>query len=144
MKTKVLVLIPATVSPEEIGDFILRQLTPYRLDEDAPSPQARFDYLVGPLEDSFADADTENRLPESIRRDYAGNICEMGRLPVKVNAGALVTPDGAWHDLSDFGWRMSREPGPANQQAFSRWEAKLRELLQAHSHGWVVAVWAHG
>lgn len=143
MKTKVLILIPATVQPERISTYIQGQLAPYRRVEDSPSPNDRLDYLVGPLEDSFADAFTESCLPESVRQEFAGNICEVARLPEKVNAGALITPDGVWHDLADYGWKMNREPSHANLQALRQWEAKLREHLQGLSKGWVVAIWAH-
>lgn len=143
MKTKVLILTPTTVQPERISIYIQGQLAPYRRVADSPSPNERFDYLVGPLEDSFADAVTESRLPESVRQEFAGNICEVARLPDKVTAGALITPDGVWHDLADCGWKMNREPSRANQQALSQWEATEREYLQAHSKGWVVAIWAH-
>ena len=70
-----------------------------------------FVYLVG-FERGLRDAISEGRLPDHVRRALAGRVCEMNRLPPESIPGAVVTPDGAWHDLQDHGWRMVGERVP--------------------------------
>ena len=143
MKTKVFVLVPYSVPAGEISAYIHRQLEKHFRNDSDPQRNGRFDYLVGPLETLFADEVTESRLPPKTRRTYHGNICEMNRLPFDATAGAIVTADGVWHDLSDFGWRMMSDSSQANQDAISQWNIYFRELLSKHPDSWIVAIWAH-
>jgi len=143
MKTKVFVLVPHAVPPDQISSYLDRQLQQHRLIEEATTSGGRFDYLVGPLETCFDDKVTEGRLPPKIRRALQGNICEINRLPPNLNFGAIVTPDGVWHDLRDFGWKMTTEPTQENQDAATRWDLRVRELLSVNPDCWVVANWAH-
>jgi len=143
MKTKVLVLVPYSVPPDQIGSYVDRQLQHPGLNEGGEASCGRFDYLVGPLESCLDDKVTEGRLPPKIRRALHGNICEINRLPPNLNFGAIVTPDGVWHDLRDFGWKMTTEPSQENQDAATRWDLRVRELLSLNPDCWVVANWAH-
>jgi len=143
MKTKVFVLVPHAVPPDQISSYLDRQLQQHRLIEEATTSGGRFDYLVGPLETCFDDKVTEGRLPQKIGRAFQGNICEISRLQPNQRSGAIVTPDGNWHDLRDFGWKTTMEPSPENQEAESRWDLRARELLSLHPDCWVVAIWAH-
>lgn len=143
MKTKVLVLVPYTVPPDRISDYVHSQLLPHWQCDDETPIAGRFDYLVGPLDNLFNDPISEGRLPPSIRRAYAGNICEMQRLPADVEAAAVVTSDGAWSDIYGFGWKLTREPSDENSEAWREWDAHFRELLSHNADCWVVAVWAH-
>jgi hypothetical protein len=143
MKTRVLVLVPYSVRPDQIGSYVDQQLVQHRFGENGPRVGRRFDYLLGPLETCFDDKVTEERLPPKIRRSFQGNICEMNRLPTNVNSGAVVTPDRIWHDFGDFGKKMTEKPTQVNQDAARRWEVRVRELLSSHPDCWVVAIWAH-
>jgi len=118
-------------------------LAKHRFDPDVPESRGRYDYLVGAPVDCFHDPATEGQLPADVRRSYAGRICDRVSLPIDLVPGALVTPDGTWHDLADFGWKMMREPSRENQAAQARWESRYRELIALHPHCWVVEVWAH-
>ncbi len=143
MKTQVFVLVPYDVPPAEIGDFERLLLERHRFDPDEPGSRGRYDYLVGALEKSLNDPVAEGHLPPKVRRSYSGNICERKNLPPDIVPAALVTPDGEWHDLSDFGWRMLNEPSNGNREAHAQWENRYRELIVAHQDCWVVEVWAH-
>jgi hypothetical protein len=143
MKTLVFVLVPDDVPADDISEHCRRLLHPHRIDEDDPDHHGRFDYLVGAPDDCFNDTATESRLPAPLRQEYAGNICEVSRLPKDAACGALVTPDGQWHDLSDFGWRMVREPGEENRAAIAAWQRHYRSLVEAHPNCWVIAIGAH-
>ena len=46
----------------------------------------------------------------------------------------MITPDGQWHDLFDFGWRLSKTETPQNRDAWERWVVHLRAVLAAHEH----------
>ena len=143
MKTQVFILIPYDVPPAEFHDFEDLLLESHRTGEDDPPRVGHFDYLVGPLRKSLNDPVAAGRLPPSVRRAYSGNICERANLPEGVVPGALVTPDGSWHDLFDFGWRMVNESSEANLEAFAQWTAHYRELIATYEDCWVVELWAH-
>ena len=143
MKSQVFVLIPYDVAPSEIGDFERLLLEKHRLNPlDLVTP-GRYDYLVGALEKSLSDPIADGRLPPKVRRTFSGNICERANLPTDIVPAALVTPDGEWHDISDFGWAMTREPSAENRAARIQWTSRYRELIAAHQDCWVVEVWAH-
>lgn len=56
---------------------------------------------------------------------------------------AILTPDGAWHDLQDHGWRMLQEPSRANAAALGRWHAQHDTLLQRFADHVAVEVIVH-
>jgi hypothetical protein len=143
VKTQVFVLVPYDVPPAEIGDFERLLLEKHRFNPDEPGSLGHYDYLVGALEKSFNDPIAEGRLPPKVRNSYSGNICERANLPSDAVPGALVTPDGEWHDLGDFGWRLMKEPSHENRAALAQWEQRYRELMATHQDCWVVEVWAH-
>ena len=122
MKTLVQVLVPFEVSPGEIFEHVEQVLKRHQSDESVPGAGGRFDYLVGNLFDEpLNDPITIGRLPKKAQRSLAGRICEVSRLPHDRLPGGLVTPDGEWHDLRDFDWRLSAEGTVENQQAVARW-----------------------
>jgi hypothetical protein len=143
VKTQVFLLVPYDVPPDDIGDYERLLLERHRITPDDLSTRGRFDYLVGALQKSLNDPLAESRLPQTVCRAYSGNICERANLPADVVPRALVTPDGVWNDLSDFGWRMAVEPNEENCTALALWTARYRELIAAHENCWVVEVWAH-
>lgn len=105
--------------------------------------RGRFDYVVGAFAKSLNDPSAEERLPLEERKAWSGNVCDKLRVPPELVPGALVTLDGKWHDLADFGWRMTGEMSRANQDSFTRWTAHYRDMLAAAPDCWVVEVWAH-
>jgi hypothetical protein len=143
MKKKVFVLVPYDVPVSDVYDFAERLLEPHRFDPDSPRGNGRFDYLVGALEKSLNDRIAEGRLPSKVRRCLSGRICEMARLPPDVVPAALVTPNGAWHDLSDFGWRMIDGRCASNDEAYRHWSEHYREQVTAHPYCWVLEFWSH-
>jgi len=143
VKTQVFVLVPYDVPVAEIGEFERLLLEKHRIAPDDPGSRGRYDYLVGPLKKSFSDPVAEGRLPSTVRRSYSGNVCECENLRADLIPGALVTPDGEWHDLGDFGWKMINEPSVENRSAYAHWVEQYRELIAAHTDCWVVEVWAH-
>jgi len=107
-------------------------LRPHRLNEDAPDASWHLDYWTTGG-DNIADPETAAALGVADDEDLAPNVCFVSRLAGRVIPGALVTPDGAWHDLQDFGWRLAPVETPANKAAWERWAARVEELLAAHA-----------
>jgi hypothetical protein len=143
VKTHVLVFVPYDVPATELTEAVDCLLNRYRFDVESLPGTGRFDYLVAALEKSLNDPVAEARLPNKTRRAWSGNICDKSHLPRDLVPGALITLDGTWHDLSDFGWRMVNEPSTANEEALACWSGHYRELLAAAPDCWVVEVWAH-
>ena len=142
MKTQVFVLIPYDVPPETIGDYEQMVLEPHRMDPDHPKSVGRYDYLVGTSKKTLHDPVAVGRLPSKVARTYAGKICERANLPEDLLPGAVVTHDGQWHDLGDFGWRLIPKSDAENQAAIKQWRKRYTELL-AYENCWVLEVWAH-
>ncbi|HEY4263622.1 MAG TPA: hypothetical protein VGM98_25890 [Schlesneria sp.] len=144
VKTHVLVLVPYEVPGSDLGDALMSRLEQHRRVESDESPRlSRFDYLVGAFGKTLNDPIAEGRLPEQERSAWSGNVCDKSRVPLDFVPGALVTLGGAWHDLSDFGWRMVDGASAANQNSLARWSAHYRALLAAAPECWGLEVWAH-
>src|SRR5262249_54248158 len=141
LKTHVFVLVPYAVGPSAILEFAEGLLARHRMDGDDRSRGGRFDYLVG-FDGYFSDTVAEGRLPAKVLRVLHRHICEMQHLPDDLVPGALVTPDGIWHDLEDHGWRMVDQGKTSNLEAQARWSGRYRELIAEHPHCWVVEYWA--
>lgn len=140
----VYVLVPSDVPPNEISAFVDKRLAQHRRDVDGSISHGRFDYLVGSLsEQPLDDAVTLGPLPPREKRALAGRMCEISRLPAERVPGAVVTPDGIWHDLRDQGWRFMTEETTENREAFVRWTAQYQNLIAAHPWHLVVEAWAH-
>jgi hypothetical protein len=142
LKTRVLVLVPFSVGPSALLAAADELMERHRMDESRSAGGGRFDYLVG-ADGCFDDPIAEGRLPARVRRTLHRQVCEVERLPAGLVPGALVTPDGSWHDLADYGWRMVDEPSAANEEALARWRARSRELVAENPHCWVVEFSAH-
>ena len=142
LKTQVFVLIPYDTPPAQILEHELRLLEQHRFNPDDGS-KGRWDYLVGAPEKTFQDTAAEGRLPAKVRRSLSGKICEMANLPSDIIPSALVTPDGVWHDLSDFGWKMINAERDENTQARKLWATHYQDALARYRDCWVLVVWAH-
>jgi len=106
-------------------------LRPHRLNEEAYDPSWRTDYWTTG-DGHIADPQTASELGID-DADLAANVCFVPRIAGRCTPSAIVTPDGAWHDLFDFGWRVAAEETPANRAAWERWSAHAAELLAAHA-----------
>lgn len=142
MKTQVFVIVPYDVPSNEIPEFVDLLLQQSQM-KSGDSNSGRWDYGVGALAQTLNDPVAEGRLPSDVRRSLSGNICDRCRLPPDAIPGALVTPDGRWHDLGDFGWRMVDGPCEPNDIAMREWAARFHELISGHDHCWVVEAWVH-
>jgi len=115
-------------------------MQPFKVDWDDPKPWRwdRYDLLGdGP----FAD-DEVNRLVSGF--DVPSRVCRISHLPPDYEVSAAVTPDGRWHDLVDFGWRLVDGNSPQNREALIQWQAHFREIVAQHPDAIGVEVDCHG
>lgn len=143
MKTQVFVLVPSQILPDGVSGYLDHVLRKHRDSPEQQGERARFDYLVGALAQTLHDPEAVALLPEETRRDYEGNFCLSANLPSDYVPGALITCDGTWHDLSDFGWRMVARNGRSNRDAMAQWTVRYHELIRQADFQWVVEIWAH-
>ena len=142
MKTQVFVLVPLSVAPSALLGAADRLIELHRVGASGRAGGGRFDYLVG-TGGCFDDPIAEGRLPGPAKRALHRHVCEVERLSGDIVPGAIVTPDGRWHDLADEGWRMLDEPSAANEEALARWQVRCRKLLAENPYCWVVELKAH-
>jgi len=142
MKTQLHILVPTSTTLHGIADAIETLLAPHRLNhDDTIQPNWRFDYLC--LFDATLNcSETDAELPHELRHDLAGYISRVDRLRPDASAGALVTPDGAWHDCHDFGFRMMNDAA-SNDTAIKKWNNYYWQLVRDNPDCWVVETWAH-
>jgi hypothetical protein len=71
------------------------------------------------------------RIPEGVggSNEVLAGASLLRHLPPDHEASAVITPDGVWHDLEDFGWRMMREPSPGNASALAKWRLRYQTIL---------------
>lgn len=141
MKTRIHVLVPLTTPADALSDHVNRLLASHRISDDDPTSSGRFDYLCQ-LEATLNCTQTEYVLPHSVRRSFAGRISTTARLSDDATAGAVVTPDGDWHDISDCGWRMMAD-ADSNAEAERQWHRRYRNLIAEYPDCWVVELHAH-
>lgn len=66
-----------------------------------------------------------------------GDIAPVVRLPEKLDAYAVITPDGVWHECGEWFGMVLHEPG------FDEWEEDLKRLLEQHPEAVAVNVDIH-
>jgi hypothetical protein len=130
MHTLTVVLLPReTPNLWQAGSDLLKL---HRVDWDDVDRPSRLDYwTVGG--ESIADEESAAALGVASDSDLARNVCIVSRLRPDFVPGAVVTPDGRWHDLADHGWRFIDGDTPANRAAEVGWSAQARELFAAHA-----------
>jgi hypothetical protein len=129
MHTLTLVLLPPdTVNLWQAGEKLLR---PFQMIDDERKPDTRLDYWTvggGNIRDELSAV----QLAVAANRDLASNVCFVSRLPVDFIPGAIVTPDGKWHDLSDFGWKLIKGDSQDNRDTKIFWANEVGMLFAAH------------
>ncbi|WP_417387133.1 hypothetical protein [Gimesia sp.] len=145
MKTHLHVLVPASTTLSGIVDAMNALLAPHRLkDDDTIQPNWRFDYLCL-FDATLCCEETDAELPAEMH-DYRGYVSRVDRLrndiSNDVSVGAVVTPDGVWHDIDDFGHRMMN-PAELNEAALKKWSRYYWKLLEDNPDCWVIETWTH-
>lgn len=119
MKTLVFVLVPYTVPPAALLEFAEALLAPHQMRDDDRTT-GRYDYLAG-SPGSFDDRVAEGILPERMKRATHGRITTTAQLRDDSIPGAVVTPDGVWHDRDD-----------RDRRSAEAWETHYHTLIAAH------------
>jgi hypothetical protein len=129
----VLVVVPDGVT--DVPGYVREVMGRFKRTEEPGS--GRWDYytLGGNWDGEIRPADQNPRKPLS----WENNSCPVAEL--KGVGGAIVTPDGEWHDSGDCGFRMTDRPDQRSQ-ALERWEQHASNLL-SEQVGIVVALDAH-
>lgn len=143
MKTLLHVLVPGSKTLHGVWDAVDDLLERHRLKHDDVEryPHWRFDYLCR-FEATLNCCETNAELPREMYTDYAGYVSRADRLRPDVSAGAVVTPDGEWHDSFDFGFRMKNDDA-TNAAALEAWNKHYWQLMRDHADCWVMETWVH-
>jgi len=117
-----------------IGDLeptIDALVKPHQRDDVVFDAKKRWDYwTIG--DGNITDPETSAALGLTADEDYGPNVCFVSRIGGRCTPASIVTPDGTWHDLFDFGWTFRERDTPAGRDAYARWCAHAAEVLAAH------------
>jgi hypothetical protein len=120
-------LRPPIVDLRAAIDELLR---PYRLNEDHYEVSWRYDYwTVGG--GNITDAHTATAIGLTRDEDYGPNVCFVSRIGDRCIPVNIITPDGVWHGLADFGWKFRERDVPTGRAVYSRWCAHVAAVLAA-------------
>jgi hypothetical protein len=133
MHSVTIVLLPPPF--ENLEKRAVALFEPHRLDEQNYKPGWHLDYWTIGDGQQLRDEATERELgiaaDDEVLHD---NICFVRSFPGNVVASNVVTPDGTWHALTDFGWTWRGRETPEGRDAWERWVAHMRGLFDAHVH----------
>ena len=84
-------------------------------------------------------------------KELAQSVCLARELPPDKNIPhSIVTPDGKWHDVNDFGYKtiLQYEKGgtglhPQNVEPMAKWENHVRDILGNHSNHVILVLDCH-
>lgn len=74
--------------------------------------------------------------------DFARNMRFVRDLPDDYGCGSIVTPDGDWHDLEDFGWAFLQSD-EANHEPIRLWGEFCKETRVRYADHLVVELDVH-
>lgn len=143
MHTLVFVIVPEDTA--DVSGFVRVRMERHRQGPD-PSRRGMWDYYTigGNYDGEVLPVGTPRRKPLTVEN----NICPVVELTC--SCGALVTPDGTWHDSEEsrgVGRPNRRRCGraPEEERSIEReaWDMRLKSLLRPHARGSVVAIDAH-
>ncbi len=142
MKSPIAVLLESTCV--DIEDSLENVLERHRLDEDDDRSifNHHWDYWLFSEADQFDDPEIKVRYP-GISGEFLKNASYVKNLPLNYSTTGVVTYDGIWIDLQDFGWRMMSEPSSKNGRAKRLWGAALRGILEEYNNDICVNVVVH-
>jgi len=121
-------LRPPIANIEETIDALL---VPHRIDETHYDPSQRYDYWTTG-HGHITDPETASAVGLAGDEDYGPNVCLVSRIGDRCTPADIITPDGVWHGLCDFGWKFLERDTLAGQQAYARWRAHAANVLAAH------------
>ncbi len=127
---------PYRIDDENLDPMLLRCQSKAELDVVIARDRKRYkwDYwTIGPgwKEQYGVDVSVPPAIAGTLDEDLAMNVCPAGQLPAEIDCGAIVEPDGAWHEPEDFGWKMLNSP-EKNAEPLRRWKRRSTDLLSAH------------
>jgi hypothetical protein len=139
MHFDLLVVLNGPVS--DLRATIKAVMLPFYVENDA-AIRRRWDWFTigdGPFTDETTSAQFAG-----IDEPMKSCISRVDRLPGDYSAAALLTPDGIWHDIEDFGWRLIDENSPNNERAAAEWRTHFTEIIGRHRDAIGVEVHCHG
>jgi hypothetical protein len=118
-------------------------MRPFKVDWDDPQSvgRSRWDWYSFSEDGPFNDPEASALLGGVGLID---SVCRISCLPTDYSLSAVITPDGIWHDLEDFGWSLVEGDSLRNQNALANWQACLRETVALHQNAVGVKVHCHG
>jgi hypothetical protein len=124
----------------DLREKVAERMQPFKVDWDDAKPW-RWDWYSLPDDGPFTDSEV---IGIGGAFDVPSRICRMSWLPADYGVAAAITPDGTWHDLEDFGWRLVDGESPQNKEALARWHSRFREIVAQHQDCIGIVVHCHG
>jgi hypothetical protein len=135
------VLIILRRPPEDLRSHVKAVLAPFYVEND-DRIRSRWDGFTindGPFTDAVA-ISSFGHLAESEKTC----VCRIAHIPPEYSAAAVLTPEGVWHDIEDFGWRLIDQDSKRNMRATEAWDRHFREAIAGYPDSFGVEVHCHG
>jgi hypothetical protein len=141
MHYDVLVILDLPVT--HLREKVAEQMRPFRLDWDHAESvsRSRWDWYSLPPDGPFSDPGVRGLISDLA---LLSRVCRMAQLPLDYSVSAAITPDGTWHDLEDFGWRLIDGDSPQNKETLTKWQSHFRDIVVRHQGAVGVEVHCHG
>lgn len=142
MKSHITVLIHN--STKDIRASLQQTLEPYRLNEDGIESirSHHWDYWYFPSEPILNDNELKEKYSNA-SSEILENSSYVKNLPKDYATSGVILLDGTWIDLQDFGWKMLNEPSSKNEEAWTKWIKKLRQILNENKEHMSVQINTH-
>ena len=136
-------LVVFQLDSQHLDSVVESALKPHRLDDSSiDSIHGRnWDYWVY-HDSNIADPEVARVVQKQNATAYT-HASFVRNLPDDYTASAVVDPNGVWHNIQDFGWKLTNEPSSENDAASKLWADHFAELRQMYADCVAVEVLYH-
>lgn len=79
--------------------------------------------------------------------EIKGNICLVSNIKEFSFPAAIITPEGTWNDISDYGYRLVNDQEgkdqTENDNAKDKWQLKIKEIFNENKDCVAIAIMTH-
>ncbi len=102
--------------------------------KDAPLPPGWSSWSYPHRDLALNDKDTVRQFYRAgVTGAFLPHTAMVYALPEDYAASGFITPDGQWHDITTFGWRVIQREGDDNAAALEAWKKHFQDTIWDYS-----------